>query len=82
MGPTYWTHNMYQIHDNMHFLHEISLRMKFSNLGDDLLFWVMTKSTSHHPIWTENLYMSSQCHIISHFHVVTYLFDSPDASNS
>ena len=37
MGPTYWTHNMYQIHDNMHFLHEISLRMKFSNLGHDLI---------------------------------------------
>ena len=42
MGPTYWTHNMYQIHDNMHFLHEMSLRMKFSNLGHDLLFQVMT----------------------------------------
>ena len=42
MGPAYWTRNMYQIHDNMHLLHEISLRMRFSNLGHDLLFWVMT----------------------------------------
>ena len=45
MGPTYWTRNMYQIHDNMHLLHEISLRMKFSDLGHELLFWVMTLST-------------------------------------
>ena len=26
--------------------------------------------------------MSSQCHIISHFHVVTYLFHSGNASDS
>ena len=28
--------------------HEISLRMKFSNLGHDLLFQVMTQLTSYH----------------------------------
>ena len=30
--------------------YEISLRMKFSNIGHDLLFQVMTQLTSYHTI--------------------------------
>ena len=41
-SPTYLTSKMYQIHDNMHLQYEISLRMKISKLGHDLLFRVMT----------------------------------------
>ena len=62
--------------------YEIPLQMKFINLGHDLLFWVMTQLTSYHPIGTYNLYMSSQCYIISHLNVMTHLFDLPNALNS
>ena len=45
--------------------YEIPLQVKFSNLGHDLLFWVMTSLTSYHPICTENLYPSGQCQVMS-----------------
>ena len=62
--------------------YEIPLRMNFLDLGHDLLFWIMTLLTSYHPIWTYNLYMNSQCQVISHLHVMTYLFDLQNALNS
>ena len=62
--------------------YEIPFKVNFLNLGHDLLFLVMAQLTSYHPICTYNLYMSSQCKAIRHFHVMTHLFDSPNALNS
>ena len=62
--------------------YEIPFRVKFLNLGHDPLFSVMTQLTPYHPICTYNLYMSSQYEVISNLHVMTYLFDSPNALNS
>ena len=62
--------------------YEISLGMKFSNLGHDLLLRVMNLLTSHYPISTLNLNMSSQHHVISYLHVMSYLFDFQNVSTS
>ena len=62
--------------------YEIPFQVKFLNLGHDLLFKAMTQLTPYHPICTYNLYMSSQCEVISNLHVMTYLFDSSNALNS
>ena len=42
LWPTYLTLQMHHIHDNIHLQYEISLGIKFSNLGHDLLLRVMT----------------------------------------
>ena len=39
--PTYFTHQMHQIHNDVHLQFEISIRMKFSDQGYDLLSRVM-----------------------------------------
>ena len=66
---------MYQIHDNI-LQYELSIGMKFSNLGHDLLFRVMTLIDIISYNVPLNLYMSSQCQVISHLYVMTYLFDT------
>ena len=55
--------------------HEISLGVKFSNLGHDLI----NITSANMDL---KLYVTSQYHIINHLHVMTYLFDLPNASNS
>ena len=62
--------------------YEIQFRVEFLNLSHDLLFYIMTQLTSYDPICTFNLNMSSQCQVISHLHVMTYLLDSQNALDS
>ena len=49
--------------------------MNFSDLGYDLIDIISSNMDLQ-------LDMNSQCQIISHLHVMTYLFDMPNALNS
>ena len=56
--------------------YQIPLKMNFLDLGHDLIDIISSNMD------LQFVYVNSQCQVISHLHVMTYLFDSPNTLNS